>query len=323
MKVKNSRVTPVLIVLIGPTAVGKTDLSLKLGECLQAEIISADSRLFYRGLDIGTAKPTLEEQSTVPHHLIDVVTPDQSWSLAIYQSEARKVVEEIQRRASIPILVGGTGQYIYAVIEGWQVPPGSVDEDYREQLRQFVENEGADALHRRLETVDPGSAARIDYRNIRRVIRALEIFHLTGRTATELRQKEPLPFPLLKIGLTLPRAVLYERIDRRLEKMLDAGWEAEVRDLLSQGYDFNAPAFSAIGYRQIASVVKGEIKLEEAKAQIRRLLRQLVRRQANWFKESDPTIHWFTNDEHAPDEVKRLINQWMADKGLEEFKINT
>jgi tRNA dimethylallyltransferase len=267
-------------------------------------------------MDIGTAKPTLEERKKVPHHLIDVVNPDQTWSLAIYQAEARKVVEDIQARGKIPLLVGGTGQYISAVLEGWQIPPSSMDKTYREDLLSLAKQEGAKVLHKRLEAIDPQSAARIDYRNIRRVIRALEIYKVSGKTATELRQKKSPSYPALKIGLTLPREILYQRIDQRLEKMIEAGWEDEVRALISQGFDFERPAFSAIGYRQMAAVVAGEITIDEAKVQIRRLTRQFVRRQANWFKKSDPTIHWFNQHEDTLQAVCELISGWMKDLEL-------
>jgi tRNA dimethylallyltransferase len=300
-----------LIALLGPTAVGKTALSFALAERYEIEIVSADSRIFYRGLDIGTAKPTIEEQRTIPHHLVDVSSPDIPWSLADFRRATIDAIDAIHDRGTLPVLVGGTGQYISAILEGWQPPPRSESNVYREELEAYAKREGSLALHAQLAQVDPSAAGRIDHRNVRRVIRALEIIKLTGRPASEQRVKQAPPYQILRIGLSLPRQVLYERIDARIAAMLEAGWEDEVRQLLDQGYDFDTSPFSAIGYRQIAKSVQGEMSLEQAVTDIKRLTRQFVRRQANWFKADDARIHWFENHDQVIDEVSDLIDRWL------------
>ena len=298
---------PPLIALVGPTAVGKTAISIQLAKRFDIEIISADSRLLYRGLDIGNAKPTSDERGQIPHHLIDVTDPDQPWSLSDYRQAAEEAIQSIHHRGKIPMLVGGTGQYIAAILEGWQPPPRAATDELRNELEAFVEQEGSEALHSRLAALDPASAERIDHRNVRRVIRALEIYDVTGELASTVRIKQAPPFRILRLGITLPRAELYQRIDERIEAMLEAGWAKEVRQLLEQGYDFESPTFSAIGYRQMARYLRGEQTREQVRAEIKRLTRQFVRRQANWFKPDDPRIHWFTNTNTVIDEMIELI----------------
>jgi tRNA dimethylallyltransferase len=312
----NKGTDPPVIALIGPTAVGKTSLSLKLAERFPIEIVSADSRLFYRGLDIGTAKPMLEERQKAIHHLIDVTSANQPWGLADFRLAAREVIDTIHQHGKLPLLVGGTGQYMAAILEGWHPPPRPPSDTIRAELQALAKQHGALALHARLEAVDPVSAGRIDYRNVRRVIRALEIYELTGRPASELRGKQTPPYRILRIGLTLPRKQLYKRIDERLESMLDAGWVEEVKRLIEHGYDFQTPPFSAIGYRQLASYIRGEISIEQAKIEIKRLTRQFVRRQANWFKPNDPQIHWFVNEKEVEGKVIALIKVWLEGSGV-------
>ncbi len=303
---------PRLGVLVGPTAVGKTALSMALGDRLDLEIVSADSRLLYKGMDIGTAKPTPQERNRVRHHLIDVTTPDKPWSLAEFRGAAYAAIDSVNGRGKLPLMVGGTGQYVSAVLEGWQPPPKATSGALRSELRQFAAREGSEALHRKLETIDPDAARHIDHRNIRRVIRALEIIQVTGELASKQRRREPPPYRILRLGLSMPRQQLYARIDARIETMLEEGWQAEVQHLMDQGYDFDTSPFSAIGYRQIAAYLRGELPLEQAKAEIRRLSRQFVRRQANWFKPEDERIHWYESS--APnlvDEVAIRIRRWL------------
>ena len=300
-----------VIVIIGPTGVGKTAISLGLAERFKGEIVSADSRLVYRGMNIGTAKPILAEQRRVKHHLIDVVEPADEWNLAKYQSEAEVAIENIHDRGKIPFLVGGTGQYITAVLEGWTPPPKSQDVVFRRSLEQQAQEMGYEILHRRLEKIDPISAERIDARNVRRVIRALEIYHVTGLPPSRVRVKTPPDFDFLKIGLTLPRDQLYAQIDARIEEMMDAGWLDEVKTLLSLGISKEAPSMSAIGYAQLAEFLRGEVELDEALVETRRLTRQLVRRQAQWFKFDDPSIHWFFNHEGVEEEIETSISTWV------------
>jgi tRNA dimethylallyltransferase len=300
-----------LVVMIGPTAVGKTKLSLELAAGLEAEIISLDSRLLYRGMDIGTAKPSREELRRVPHHLIDVANPDEDWSLATYRQAAEKAIHVSWRRQRLPMLVGGTGQYYRALIEGWDPPRVARSDAFRARMAEYAREHGHLALHRGLERIDPRSAQRIDARNIRRVTRALEIFHLTGKPASEQRVKHPPAYPILILGVTLPREELYQRIDARIDQMLRAGWVDEVRSLLAEGYSPRVPSFSAIGYRELARFIEGEISLEKAKVLIRRHSRQFVRRQANWFKPTDKAIIWFENRKGIAEAMHEQIIRWL------------
>ncbi len=304
-----------LVVILGPTAVGKTEISIRLAERFDGEIVSADSRLFYRGMDIGTAKPSREELARVPHHLIDVTTPDDTWSLAVYKKAAVRAIREIHQRGKLPFLVGGTGQYIHAVLEDWSVPAQAPDPRLRRALEHWATEIGPVELHRRLSILDPEAARAIQASNLRRTVRALEVIFGTGRRFSDQRKKRGSPYSVMKIGLRRPRSELYQRIDARIDQMIADGFAAEVSALLVQGYDRHLPTLSAIGYREMIACLHGEITLEEALIQIKRLTREFVRRQANWFKESDPTIHWFTVGEGTVDEITRLISSgegWIA-----------
>jgi tRNA dimethylallyltransferase len=304
---------PSVVAILGPTAVGKTELSLKLAKKLNGEIISMDSRLLYRGMDIGTDKPSIDQRKQVPHHLIDVASPDENWSLAKFRSATLQVIREIQKRERLPLLVGGTGQYMKAILEGWIPPPKPADLAYRDELTKFVEDHGPEALHMKLSEVDPVSAERIHANNIRRVIRALEIYRVTGEPPSKVQRKEPPPFRSLRIGLQLSRDQLYARIDARIDEMIHAGLLSEVQGLLEAGYGPELPSMSAIGYKQMADVVAGKMSLDEAIHEMRRLTRQFVRRQANWFKPSDPKIHWFDMRHDVVEEILQLIIAWLEE----------
>jgi len=286
------RTKPPLILLVGPTAVGKTELSLQLAERLDGEIVSADSRLFYRGMDVGTAKPTPEERARVPHHLIDVANPDEVWSLAVFQGKATEIIADIHARGKLPFLVGGTGQYVRAVTQGWTPPEVKPDERLRGVLEEIKDERGADWLHEKLQQLDPTAAEKIDPRNVRRT-RALEVILNTGRPFSQQRGQSDSPYKLLTIGLNRPREELYQRVDERIEAMFEAGLLEEVKGLLAQGYPPELPPMSAIGYRECVKVIKDKLTVEQAKVEMKRATRIFVRRQANWFKEDDPDIHWF------------------------------
>jgi tRNA dimethylallyltransferase len=297
-----------LILLIGPTAVGKTELAIQLAARLNGEIVSADSRLFYRGMDIGTAKPTSEERARVPHHLIDVANPDETWSLAVFQQKAMEIIADIHSRSKLPFLVGGTGQYVRAVTEGWAPPEVEPDERLRGELEKMKEEKGADWLHAKLHMLDPQAAEKIDARNVRRTVRALEVILTTGRPFSGQRRQSTSPYSLLTIGLKRPREELYQRIDERIEAMFAAGFLDEVQTLLHKGYSPELPSMSAIGYREAIRVLKGQMSIEQAKVEMRRATRVFVRRQANWFKEEDPNIHWFEADrENVADLIENFI----------------
>lgn len=282
-----------LVVIVGPTAVGKTEISIQLAERLGGEIVSADSRLFYRGMDIGTAKPTLEERRGIPHYLIDLADPATTWSLALFQQAGTAAIAGIQARQHLPMLVGGTGQYIHAVTYGWTPPVTRPDVQLRAELEARATQEGYLALHSELEKLDPVAAEKIDARNVRRTIRALEVIRLTGLKFSEQRGQTESPYRLLTIGLTRPRPELYPRVDARIEAMFSNGLLDEVQRLLDSGCSPNLPTMSAIGYRECIQVLNGSMSVEQAKVEMRRLTRIFVRRQANWFKLDDPSIHWF------------------------------
>ncbi|MFN2227789.1 MAG: tRNA (adenosine(37)-N6)-dimethylallyltransferase MiaA [Anaerolineae bacterium] len=284
---------PPLVAIVGPTAVGKTSLSIRLAEALGGEIVSADSRQVYRGMNVGTAKATPQEQARMPHHLLDILDPDQPLSLAEFQEMAYGAVDAILARGRVPFLVGGTGQYVMAVVEGWKIPRVPPDEDLRRDLYCQAEEEGAEALHARLARLDPDAAERIDARNVRRIVRALEVCLLTGRPISEQQGKAPPPYRILIVGLSLPRPRLYDRIDERVEDMMTAGLEQEVRNLLAAGYGFHLPAMSGVGYGQFAPYLAGEASLDDVVADIKRATRRFVRHQANWFRHDDARIHWF------------------------------
>lgn len=299
--------SPPVIVLVGPTAVGKTAFALALAGRLEAEIVSADSRYLYRGLDIGTAKPTPAERARVPHHLVDVTTPDRPWTLADVQQAAYAAIASIRARGRLPLLVGGTGQYIRAIVEGWQVPGGAPSPELRAELEAELARNGVAALAGRLAAVDPQSAAQIDVRNPRRVIRALEVALTTGQSFVAQRRRQAPPFRAISIGLSRPRPELYARIDARVDGMLAAGLVAEVQGLRDQGYAWSLPAMSALGYRQIGAYLRGECDLAEAVRRLKHDTRVFVRRQANWFKPDNPALRWFDAGRTTPDQIADYI----------------
>ncbi len=301
-----------LILIVGPTAVGKTELAIQLAEHLNGEIVSADSRLFYRGMDIGTAKPTPEEMARVPHHLIDIADPDEILSLAIFQQKATEIIADIHTRNKLPFLVGGTGQYIRAVIQGWSPPEVEPDERLRTELEEQKNKNGIYWLHDKLKRLDPAAAEKIDARNYRRTIRALEVILTTARKFSEQRGQSESPYHLITIGLMRPRAELYERVDKRIDLMFANGFLDEVKGLLAKGYSPSLPTMSAIGYRECVRVIQGELNEEQAKAEIRHATRVFVRRQANWFKESDPNIKWFQVKEGVAEEIESFIKNTLS-----------
>jgi len=283
---------PPLIAIVGPTAAGKTSTAVRLCQQHRGEIISADSRQIYRGLNIGSAKPTREERATAAHHLIDVVEPDQRLGVAEYQVLAYAAIQEVLSRGRVPFLVGGSGQYVHAVIKGWSLPHVPPDDHLRADLQAEAERFGAPALHARLAAVDPVAAARIDCRNVRRVIRALEVFLKTGRPISEQQHAQPPPYRVLQIGLTMPRQALYGRIDARVDRMMADGLLAEVQGLAACGYPFDLPAMSGLGYRQLAQYLAGQVSLDEAVQRIKKETRRFVRQQYTWFRLEDPGICW-------------------------------
>jgi tRNA dimethylallyltransferase len=301
-----------LVVILGPTAVGKTEIAIQLAKKFNGEIVSADSRLFYRGMDIGTAKPTIEERIRVTHYLIDVADPDETWSLALFQQKANKAIYKIYENHRLPFMVGGTGQFVHAIIEGWKIPVAKPDLHLREVLTQWVKIVGPAELHSKLAILDARAADSIDPTNVRRTIRALEVILSTGKRFSDQKISGHKLYDLLIVGLTRPRAELYQRIDDRIASMMARGFVDEVQRLLDLGYSPDLPTMSAIGYAEIIAFIQGKITLDEAIVLIKRRTRVFVRRQANWFKETDPDIDWFRVSNDTVEEVGKLIGTWIA-----------
>ena len=291
-----------LVAVVGPTAAGKSALAIEMARRFDGEIVNADSRLLYRGLDIGTAKPSPGERRDVPHHLVDILDAGDSYSLATFLNDARRLVEEITSRGRLPILVGGTGQYSWGLLEGWDVPRARPDAELRRSLEEQLENEGLDSLVSHLIELEPEAAETIDLQNPRRVMRAIERARAGESGTGGLLSSERPPYDALVIGLTAVRQTLYERVDERIDRMVEQGWVEEVERLLAAGVSDDIPGMSAIGYRDMARRVRGEIDLDELKASVQKATRTLVRRQYNWFKLTDPRIAWI---EVGPDALSR------------------
>lgn len=309
----HQRLLPPLGVITGPTATGKTAVSIALAERLArgAEIVSADSMMVYRGMDIGTAKPARAEMRGVPHHLIDVVDPDEPFSVARYRELAEAAIGEILGRGRLPLLVGGTGFYIRAVLDEYHftTPP---DEGLRRELAEAARRHGPEWLHARLAEIDPVRAAAIDPRNVRRVIRALEIYRKTGRPPSSFapRQAEDRTRYRARIfGLFMERERLYRRIEERVDAMLEAGLVAEVQRLLDRGYSRDLPSMKGLGYKEIAAYLAKEISYDEAVALLKRNTRRFAKRQFTWFK-ADPRIHWIDVGEEA--DPRAIADQILA-----------
>ena len=283
--------------IVGPTASGKSGVALELARELGGEIVNADSRQVYRGMDIGTAKPTAADRGRTRHHLFDIAEPADGFSLALYRRGARAVLEDIWERNTFAWLVGGTGQYVWALLEDWQVPDVAPDEVLRATLGAFAENEGAGALHARLAEVDPVAAERLDARNIRRVIRALEVFEHTGVPMSTWQTKGKPDFEFLLFGIDVPRDILYERIDRRVEEMFAGGLVGEVETLLSGWVPADAPAMSSIGYGEVVRYLRGETTLAAAIQATQFATHRLARQQAQWFRRDDKRITWVRDAE--------------------------
>lgn len=301
-----------LVVILGPTAVGKSEIAIQLAEKFNGEIVSADSRLFYRGMDIGTAKPTAEDRLRVPHHLIDVTDPDEIWSLALFQRQANVEIQSIYLKHHLPFLVGGSGQYIRSIIEGWSIPPVEPNSRLREVLTQLGKSIGPYELHSKLAVLDPRAANTIDPSNERRTIRALEVILSTGRRFSDQKKHGHLLYNPMLLGLICPRSELYRRIDERISRMINSGFIEEVQRLLDLGYSPELPTLSAIGYGEIVAFIQGKLSLDEAIVLMKRRTRIFVRRQANWFKENDPQIHWFQTGKAKLDEMAELITKWLV-----------
>lgn len=281
-----------LIAIVGATATGKTALGVALAQLLDGEVINADSRQVYRGMDIGTAKPTSAERADIPHHLIDVVAPAAEFTLATFLELAAAALDDVWSRGKQPIVVGGTGQYVWALLEGWRVPRVPPDRALRADLEAQAEREGTEAVAAVLSAIDRASADAIDHRNVRRMIRAIEVTRATGRPFSAWQQKRPPDWETITVGLRMPRPELHARIDERVDAMMSAGLLDEVRRLNAAGYGCDLPAMASIGYRQMCEHIAGTLTLAEAAARIKTETHRLARAQHTWFRDDDPRIHW-------------------------------
>lgn len=319
---------PLLVVIVGPTGIGKSALALRLASDLAAvrpaEIVSADSRQIYRGMDIGTAKPTPAELAQAPHHLIDILDPDQGFSLAEYQERAYASIDKAVRRDHLPMLVGGTGQYVRAVVEGWRIPRVAPDPEFRARLQAESEREGHLALYQRLIEIDPAAAEFVDARNVRRVIRALEVCDKSGRPFSEQRGQEPPPYTILAIGLTMEREALYQRVDARVDRMVAQGLVDEVRGLVSRppagrGYDWSLPAMSSLGYAQLRDFFEGSASLDQCIDKIKYDTHRFIRQQYAWFRAAQRRwqIHWVDVVERPDPAARTRFVLDLVDKELE------
>jgi tRNA dimethylallyltransferase len=301
-----------IIAIVGPTGVGKTGFAVELAHRLNAEIVSADSRQVYRYMDIGTAKPTKAEMAQAPHHLIDIIDPDEDFGLAQYQDRAYRAIADIHAGGKVALLVGGTGQYVWAVLEGWQIPRVAPDTEFRKELEVRAAGGGAEALFAELTAVDPEAAGSIDPRNVRRVIRALEVSHTAGVPFSSLRRKVPPPFDTIMMGLTANRAELYCRTNARVDRMIESGLVQEVQNLERMGYGPKLPSMSGIGYRQIGQYLEGRLTLEAAIEEMKVETHRFIRHQYGWFRLKDPRIQWSDASklEHGP--ILNRIRAWLA-----------
>ncbi|MGA2159763.1 MAG: tRNA (adenosine(37)-N6)-dimethylallyltransferase MiaA [Dehalococcoidia bacterium] len=301
-----------LVAIVGPTAIGKSTLGIQISQTFNGEIINADSRQIYRYMDIGTAKPSKAEQNSIPHHLLDIVDPDEAFSVALYQAAAYKIIEQVQAANKVPLMVGGSGQYIWSIVEGWQIPQVKPDYDFRDSLQSKAEASGVYELYRELREIDEATATKIDPNNLRRIIRALEIYHKTGNKPSELQAKMGSPFPVLIIGLTTGRHNLYTMIDKRTDRMITEGLVDEVKNLMDMGYTADLPSMSSLGYRQILMYLKGEIELDNAVQKIKYETHRFARGQYAWFHLADNRIKWFSVGDNRENQINYTIEQFLA-----------
>ena len=303
-----------VLIISGPTAVGKTEISVEVAKRINGEVVNADSMQVYKGMDIGTAKITKEEMCGVPHHLFDIVEPTDSFDVAEYKRRAKACIEEISMRDHIPILVGGTGFYIQAVLKDINFDEGDPDPAIRERFQKIADDEGHDRLYDMLKSIDPEAATSIHPNNIKRVIRALEYHEQTGKLISDHNREQslkPSPYDHLYAVLTLPREILYDRIDKRVDLMLDSGLIDEVRSLIVRGVPRNSTAMQALGYKEIIPYLYGEYDLDEAIRILKRDTRHFAKRQLTWFKREPESVYF--------DKSKYTDSQLLSEAIVDEF----
>ncbi len=306
-----------LIVILGPTAIGKTEVGILLAERMGGEIISADSSAVYRGLDIGSAKPTREEQRRVRFHLIDVADPGEVFTAAKFRELARQAIAEIQARGKRVLIVGGTGLYVRVLLHGFSLAPPPADPDVRARWKAEVERVGAPALHEQLKQIDPIAAERIHPNDAVRITRAFEVYEMTGVPISHWQQHAETELPALKIGLTLPREMLYQRIDQRVDAMIQQGMLQEVQLLLQKGYNPDQPALKGLGYRHLFRYIQGHIDWDEAVRLWKRDTRRFAKRQITWFRK-EPGIHWIDASQGSESTTQLAYALLMEQGGLND-----
>ncbi|MDQ5823333.1 MAG: tRNA (adenosine(37)-N6)-dimethylallyltransferase MiaA [Chloroflexota bacterium] len=302
---------PPLLAITGPTASGKSALALALAEELGAEIVTADSRQVYKLMDIGTEKPSLEEQARVPHHMIDLVYPDEPYTLALYQREAYATINDVLNRGKLPILAGGTPLYVNAVLEGWTIPEVEPDLVLRGRLEAEAEAHGPQMLHRRLAQLDADAAAGILPSNTRRIVRALEVIERTGRPISAQQDKVPPPYRILSIVLHCQRPELYRRIDSRVDRQIERGLVGEVAGLHARGYGFDLPSMSGIGYRQIGEYLMGRATLEQAAQRMKWDTHAFARHQGNWFRRARTAVQLDVTEADPLPQVRQVVRSFL------------
>jgi tRNA dimethylallyltransferase len=300
-----------LVAIVGATATGKSEVAVALAEALAGEVVGADAYQVYRGMDIGTAKAEPSLRARAPHHLIDVCDPSQPMTLAVYLEQAAAALEAIWRRGRLPVLAGGSGQYVWALLEGWEVPRVAPDPSLRAQLEALAASGGAAALASRLATLDPDAASRIDTANNRRLIRAIEVVSATGRPLAACQTRSPIDADVLVIGLHLSREALYARLDARTESMYASGFVQEVEALRARGYGDTPAVRGGVGYKEASAYLDGAYDLEEAIRRHKNANHRLVRRQAAWFKPTDARIRWLEADEASPARAVEATRTWL------------
>ena len=299
-----------VLAIVGSTASGKTAVSVELAKKIGGEIVSADSRLIYRDFDIGTAKPTAEERCGIPHYMIDIIPPERLYSAGDYKKDASEAVEKIISKGRIPIVVGGTGFYVRSLLGGLDIPDVPADENFRAEMDKFVEDYGRQALYDKLAAIDKTTADKLHYNDNVRVTRALEIFHATGKTMSEISSMSKPPYEVFYAGLNArDRAYLYDRANRRVDKMIESGLVDEVNRLV-QKYGRTLPILKTLGYKEICEYFDGKISLEEAVGLIKKHTRNYAKRQLTWFR-ANPEIHWYYIDEMTQEEiVEKIIREY-------------
>ena len=299
-----------VLIILGPTAVGKSKLAIELAKKLNGEIISADSMQVYFGMDIGTAKPSKEELEEIPHHLINIVAPDKNWSVSDFVSNAKNIIEDIIKRGKLPIIVGGTGLYLNALIQGYAFPIIEANKAIRERLEGEAKAFGSPHLYEKLKKVDPDAAAKIHYNDLKRIIRALEVFELTGKPISKMQVKdeESLPYELVVVGLDMDKKKLYEKIEERVDQMLKIGLIDEVQGLIKEGYDNKLTSMQAIGYKEVAEHLHGKYTHDELVNILKQNTRNFAKHQMTWFRRFK-NVNWFDVEKLKLGDIINLVKQ--------------